>query len=62
MNRDVIHENTALLHHLLDMAKAQRVNHTPAHAGQHHLKRVVQPVEHLVQGAVDQTLVKIKHG
>ena len=40
--------------------KAQRVGHIPAQAGQHHLKRVVQPFKHLPQRAVDQTLAKVK--
>ena len=62
MNRHVIDENTALLHHLLDVPQAQRVRHIPAHAGEHHLKRVVQPFEDLAQGAVDQTLAEIEHG
>lgn len=62
MNRDVIHENATLLHHLLDVAQAQRVSHIPTHAGEHHLKRIVQPFEDLAQGAVDQSLPEIKHG
>ena len=62
MNCHVIHENTALLHHLLYVAQAQRVGDIPAHTGQHHFKWVVQPFEHLAQCAADQTLAEIKHG
>jgi hypothetical protein len=29
----VMNENTALLHHFLNMPQAQRVNHVPAHSG-----------------------------
>jgi hypothetical protein len=45
MHGGVIHENTTLLHHLLDVAKAQGVGHIPAHAGQHHFQRIVKPFE-----------------
>jgi transposase InsO family protein len=62
MNREVIHENAPLLHHLLDVAQAQRISRIPTHAGEHHLKLIVQPFEDLAQGAVDQTLAEIKHG
>ncbi len=62
MHRDVIHENTALLHHLLKVAQAQGIGHVPAHAGQHHPKRVVKPFENIAQPAVDQTVAEIKHG
>ena len=36
----LIDVNTALLHHLLDVTKAQRVGDVPAHAGEHHFQRV----------------------
>ena len=62
MNCHVIHENTALLHHLFDVPQAQRVNHIPVHEGEHHLKRVMPPFEDLAQSAVDQTLTEIEHG
>ena len=58
----VINKYTALLHHFLDVAQAQRVGHVPAHAGQHHFKSVVQPLESIAQCAVDQTFAEIKHG
>jgi superfamily I DNA/RNA helicase len=61
MHSDLINANASLLHHFLNMAKAQRVSHIPAHASQHHFKRVVKPLEDLAQGAVDQTLAEIKH-
>ena len=32
-------EDPALGHHLLDVAKAQRIGHVPAHAHQHHFQR-----------------------
>ncbi len=62
MNRDMVHQYTALLHHVLDVAQAQRVSDIPAHAGEHHLQRIVQPFEDRVQGAVDQALAEIEHG
>jgi len=62
MHCGVVHENTALLHHLLNVAQAQRVGHVPAYAGQHDLQRIVQPFEDLAQGAIDQTFAEIKHG
>jgi hypothetical protein len=58
MHRGVINEDTALLHHFLDMAKAQRVSHIPAHAGEHDFQQVVQPFEDLAQSAVNQLLRK----
>jgi hypothetical protein len=42
MNGGVINEHTALGHHLLDMAQAQRIRHVPAYAGEHHLQRVIR--------------------
>ena len=62
MNRNVVHEYTALLHHLLDVAQAQLVRRILAHADEHHLKRIVQPFQNLAKCAADQTLAEIKHG
>ena len=62
MNRDVIHENAPLLHHLLDVAQAQRISHRPVHVRQHHFEGTVKPFEDLAQDAVDQTLAEIEHG
>jgi hypothetical protein len=62
MNCHVIHEDSAFLHHLFDLPKAQRVRYIPAHAGEHNLKRVVQPFEDLAQGAVGEALAEIKNG
>ena len=62
MNCDEVHEYTALLHHFFYVAKAQRVGHIPTHEGQHNLKRLMQPLETLAKGAIDQTFAKIKHG
>jgi hypothetical protein len=56
-----MNENTALLHHVLDVAQALRVGHVPAHTGQHHFKWVVKAFEDPVQGAVDQALAEIEH-
>ena len=61
MNRHVIYENTALLHHFLDVPKAQRVRYIPLHAGEHDLKRIVQSFDDLTQGAVDEALAEIEH-
>ena len=62
MNCHVVYENSALLHHLFDVPKAQRVRYVPAHASEHDLQRVVQPFEDLAQGAVDEALAEIEHG
>src|ERR1035437_8156997 len=62
MQGGVVNKNTALLHHFLHMSQTQRVGHVPAHASQHDFQRVVEPFEHLLQGAIDQTFAKIKHG
>ena len=61
MHSGVVNENTALLHHLLNVAQAQRVGHIPAHAGEHHFQRIVEPNEHLAQGTNNRTLAEIKH-
>ena len=57
----VVNKNTTLVHHLLDVAKAQWVGHVPAHTGEHDFQRIVKPLEDLVQGAVEQTLAEINH-
>ena len=44
MNPGVIDDDAALSHHLFNVAQAQRVGRVPAHADQHHLQRVVQPL------------------
>ena len=62
MHRGVVDKYTALPHHFLDVAKAQRVSHIPAYAREHDFQWVVQSFQDLVQGAVDQTLAEIKHG
>ena len=62
MDRDEVHEYTALSHHFFYVAKAQWVGHIPTHADQHNLKGLMQPFENLAQGAIDQTFAKIKHG
>ena len=53
---------TPLLHHFFNVSQTERVGHVPPHAGKHHIKGVVQPLQDLVQGAVDQTVAEIKHG
>jgi hypothetical protein len=58
MNGGVINENAALLHHFLHMAQAQWIDDVPTNAGKHHIKRVVQPLQDLDQGAVDATVAK----
>ena len=42
----VINEHAPLGHHLFDVAQAQRVGRVP---GQHHLQRIVHPLDHLAQ-------------
>jgi hypothetical protein len=49
----VIHENAPLLHHLLDVAQAQRISYIPKHSVEHHLKRIVQSFKDLEQAADD---------
>ena len=45
----VIDGYAALGHHLLDVTQAQRIGCVPAHAREHHLQRVVPPLDHLAQ-------------
>ena len=47
MDRDEVHEYTALSHHFFYVAKAQWVGHIPTHADQHNLKGLMQPFENL---------------
>jgi len=49
MDSGVIDEHAALDHHLFNVTQAQRMGRVPAHADQHHLDRVVQPLDHLAQ-------------
>jgi len=49
MNRGVINAHATLGHHLLDVAQALRVGNVPAHAHQHHLDRIVHPLDDLAQ-------------
>jgi len=53
MYRSVFNENITLLHHLLYVAQAQRIGHTPTHARHHHFERIVKPFEDLAQGVAD---------
>lgn len=50
MNSGVINADTALLHHFLDVPQAQRIGRVPAHAGEHHIQRIVHALDHLLQG------------
>lgn len=47
--RGVIDENCALGHHLLDLAKTQWISGVPPNAHQHHLQRLVQPLNQAAQ-------------
>ena len=58
----VVNQSTALVHHLLNVAQAQRGGHVPSHAGEHDFQWIVQPLEDLAQGAIDQTFSEIKRG
>lgn len=49
MHRGMVDDHPAFGHHLLDIAKAQRVGSPPAHALQHDLERVVQSLDYLAQ-------------
>ena len=49
MDGGVIDEHTSLGHHLFDVAQAQRVGCVPANAHQHHLQRIVHPLDYLAQ-------------
>jgi hypothetical protein len=42
----MIDRDTALRHHLFEMAKAQRVGHIPAHARQDNIERIVLALKH----------------
>ena len=54
----VINENTAPLHHFFHVSQAQRVSHVSTHASEHDFQWVMQPLQDLVQGAVDQTVAE----
>ena len=58
----MVNENAAVLHHFFRVPKTQRVGHLPTHAREHDLQWVMQPLQDLVQGRVDQTVAEIKHG
>jgi hypothetical protein len=62
MDRGVVNENTALLHHFLDVTQTQWVGHVPPYARQHDFQRIVEPFEDLAQGAIDPTFTAIMHG
>ena len=49
MYSGMVDKDTALLHHLLQMTKAQRISCVPAGAHQHHFERIVQSLEHPAQ-------------
>ena len=49
MDSGVIDEHASLGPHLFDVAQAQRIGRVPVHADQHHLDRVMQPLDHLAQ-------------
>lgn len=52
----MIGEYPALGRHIEEVTQAQRVGCIPAHAHQHHLDRIVQPLEHLAERLVHQPL------
>src|ERR1700751_2029587 len=43
--RRMIHRDPTLGHQLLQMTQAQRISNIPAHEGQDHIQRIVQPFE-----------------
>ena len=49
MNRGVIDDHSTLGLHHFNVAQSQRAGRVPANADQHHLQRVVQPLDHLAQ-------------
>jgi hypothetical protein len=42
----MIDRDPTFAHHLFKIAQAQRVCHVPTHAQQHHVQRIVQPLQH----------------
>jgi hypothetical protein len=46
MYRRMIHFDPTLGHHFFQMTQAQRISNIPAHAGQDHIQRIVQPFQH----------------
>ena len=56
MHRRVINEHASLLHHLLDVPKAQRIGHVPAHTAQ--LMARMSMLEWLQEKKIDPMLVK----
>jgi hypothetical protein len=49
MYRRVVDDHAAFLHHLFEVAKAQRIRHIPAHAREHHFQRIAHPLDHRAQ-------------
>src|SRR5260370_18051316 len=41
----------ALSHHLLEIPKTERIGHIPSHAQQHHIKRIMKPLQNLGEAA-----------
>lgn len=57
MDGGVINDNAALGHHFLNVPQAQRIGRVPANTREHHLQRVVHPLDHLTQ-SLDQVFVR----
>jgi hypothetical protein len=57
-----IDQHSALGHHFLEVARAQRVGRVPAHAHQHGLQREAQPLDHPAQGRIHQLNMQWNHG
>ena len=57
----VVHEDATLLHHFLQMAKAQGLSCIPTGTHQHDLDWVVQALENLGQCRVDALMLEVLH-
>ena len=61
VHRGMVHEDASLLHHFLQMAKAQGVSCIATSAHQHHFQRMVQALEYSAQFGDHRGFVHILH-
>src|SRR5450755_2224198 len=57
VNRGMIDEHAALLHHLFQVAQTQRVRDVPSHAQQHDVQWKAQPLDHASDAVHDRPFV-----
>src|ERR1700687_2227644 len=47
MHGRMVDADGALSHHLLEIPKTERIGHIPSHAQQHHIQRIMKPLQNL---------------